>query len=183
MAALLLTDAELRHFGAKGWVLRERVLTPSECQRLIGATDREQNRGKGKLRPNAKEGGGAANGAEFGRTEVDGERGSLLHSHEEGAVFRDGAVCHPRLAPALAQLVGGEPQLNDSNGPMGARCFTTRPHPRRADPAARAALTDHRHLGWHRGIRPRWGTRPAELPSHILCNWGKAAHTQSLTYM
>ena len=58
MAALLLTDAELRHFGAKGWVLRERVLTPSECQRLIGATDREQNRGKGKLRPNAKVRGG-----------------------------------------------------------------------------------------------------------------------------
>ena len=110
-------------------------------------------------------------GAEFGRTEVDGEQGSLLHSAEEGAVFREGAVCHPRLTPALAQLVGGEPQLDDSTGPLGCRVFTTLPHPRRHDPAARATLTDHRHMAWHRGIRPRWGTRPGEQPGHMLANW------------
>jgi len=58
--AALLTDAELRHFSAKGWVLRKRVLTPGECRRLMDATDRELARDKGKLRPNASEDGTAA---------------------------------------------------------------------------------------------------------------------------
>ena len=122
-----LTDAELDHFATEGWVLRERVLSPDECKALIDAADREQRRGKAKRGvPGALEDGTAADGAAFGRSEVDGEHGSLLHSPEEAEVFRR-AVFHPRLSPVLAQLVGGEPAVDDSTGPLGCRVFRTDP--------------------------------------------------------
>ena len=168
-----LTDAELYHFATEGWVLRERVLSPDECKALIDAADREQRRGKAKRVPGALEDGTAADGAAFGRSEVDGEHGSLLHSPEEAEVFRR-AVFHPRLSPVLAQLVGGEPAVDDSTGPLGCRVFRTLPHPRRSEPEARATLTDRRYMAWHRGIRPRWGTRPApaqQQPGRLIVSW------------
>eukprot|EP01045_Picozoa_sp_COSAG04_P026219 COSAG04_NODE_3600_length_2678_cov_2.374564_2_plen_302_part_00 len=162
-----LTDAQLQQFAQKGWVVQESVLSEDECALLIAATDREQARGLGKLRA----GGNVelTDGAHLGRVEVD----DLLHSAQEAEVFRAHTVDHPKLAPGLAQLVGGQPQRTDPAGPLGCRVFTTAPHPRRADAAFRSVLRDAAKMNWHRGIRPSWGTKPAteQGQKHLITNW------------
>jgi hypothetical protein len=169
-----LSDAELRHFGQNGWVLKQ-VFTVDECATLRSAGDAELE----------------ARAAEQGHTAADvlqaaGKAVLSFHgiidtrpSEEKpegpavavaASVFKRVWQEHPVIQGALTQLLGtGPPVFTDSSVRM------TPPHPDRHDPAAQATSRDPSAMAWHRGIRPSWGVRNGAADDHIVSSWVNTA--------
>lgn len=165
-----LTLSELRHFSQKGWVLRPRVFSADECAALREATDLEiqhirQHRNHEKalgMVVDAED----SDGAHFGRMVVKGAVDTV--SGRATVQHRDAFVTwleHPKIRPALEQLLGSAPQFT------GSMILITPPHPRRKQPTMRKVLRDNKEMVWHRGIRPKWGVRQAAESGHINTSW------------
>ena len=166
-----LTPAELQHFAENGWVIRPGVFSTQECAALREATDFEISHARQQVDHekllgvvvNADE----SDGAHYGRLVVKGAVDTV-----EGAATLQRAsafsmwTAHPKIRPALTQLLGSAPQFT------GSMILVTPPHPRRKDPTMREVLRDNNEMVWHRGIRPKWGVRQAEGDSgHINTSW------------
>jgi hypothetical protein len=166
-----LTPAELQHFAERGWVIRPGVFSAEECTALRVATDFEISHAR-QQEDHEKLLGVVANadesdGAHYGRLVVKGIVDTVAGA---ATVKRPSAfsmwAAHPKIQPALVQLLGSEPQFT------GSMILVTPPHPRRNDPAMREVLRDNNEMVWHRGIRPKWGVRQAEGDSgHINTSW------------
>ena len=176
----MLSDAELRHFGTSGWVLK-RIFSPEECAALRAAGDAElEARAAAEGTTAAALLRGPDDGPVQSRTLSMHGIIDTLPSEEkpEGAatavsasVFREVWEDHPSIRAILTQLLGcGPPVFSDASVRM------TTPHPGRHDPAARAAARDRTTFTWHRGIRPSWGVRPAQPPAGAVhSSWVNSA--------
>jgi ectoine hydroxylase-related dioxygenase (phytanoyl-CoA dioxygenase family) len=165
-----LTAAELRHFAEKGWVLREGVFSAAQCAALREATDAELRHARQQADPEkllgVVAGADESDGAHFGRLVVKGAVDTVAGAPtaQRADVFAQWAR-HPKILPALEQLLGCAPQFT------GSMILVTPPHPRREEPAMRAVLRENDEMVWHRGIRPKWGVRQAAQPGHVTTSW------------
>jgi hypothetical protein len=60
-------------------------------------------------------------------------------------------MTHPHILPVLKQLLGAPPTFE------GCHAMVKHPHPQRHDPERAEQLLSPSKLGWHRGMRPKWG--------------------------
>ena len=176
-----LTDAELRHFGAHGWVLRPGLFSASECAALRAAADAELEakaaaQGTDVEALLVRQADGAV---DAGRVVMHGIIDTVPHDEgPEGAasavaadVFRTVWQDHSVIQPALKQLLGSTepPAFTDSS------LHVTPPHPNRHDPAVRSQLRQPSEMVWHRGIRPSWGVRPGLEEGQVCSSWVNTA--------
>lgn len=177
-----LTNAELRHFGTHGWVLRPALFSAGDCEQLRAAADAEL-----QAKASAQ---GVDVAALLGQQREDGPveaRRVVIHGiidtlpnaeKPEGTatavaagVFRNVWLQHPVIQPALMQLLGTTepPAFTDSS------VHVTPPHPRRHDPEMRSQLRQPSEMVWHRGIRPSWGVRPGSEDGQVRSSWINSA--------
>lgn len=173
-----LTGAELRHFGARGWVLRPALFSPGECALLRAAADAELE-AKASVQGTDVAALLQARHTDGGRVVMHGIVDTLPNAEKtegaatavEASVFRSVWLQHPAIQPALMQLLGSTepPAFTDSS------VHVTPPHPRRHDPEVRSQLRQPSEMVWHRGIRPSWGVRPGREEGQVYSSWVNTA--------
>ena len=175
-AANELTPSELQHFAQKGWVIRPSIFSPEECATMREATDLEIRHARQQAHHEKLLGvvvdADESDGAHYGRLVVKGVVETAIASGPTaGSAVRHSSAfetwkAHPKIRPALEQLLGSTPQFT------GSMILVTPPHPRRKEPTMRKVLRDDREMVWHRGIRPKWGVRQAQTGSgHVNTSW------------
>ena len=150
-----LSDGQLAHFAAHGWVLQPAAFDAEECAAYRAAIDRlaERDYCVSETRRAANERGRDPEQRGAGITNVD----NMINSGEP--LFLDW-ITHPHILPVLKQLLGTPPSYE------GCCCRITTPHPKRVDPAfVEEALEPS---GYHRGIRPKWGIVPSDLGEGLI---------------
>jgi hypothetical protein len=178
-----LSDAELRHFGSHGWVLKA-VFSPDECAKLRAAGDDEleaRAAAQGTDAATLLHGGDSLHGNELGST-THSFHGTVIidtvpsEEKPEGPataasahVFKAVWEAHPQIQASLAQLLGSSPAFSDSSVRL------TTPHPCRHDPTVRSKSRQPSGMSWHRGIRPRWGVKKARSEGQLHSSWVNTA--------
>ena len=123
-----LSDAQLRHFAERGWVVQEDAFTPAECEKFRSALDRLADR---EYCPGPHDFDGVD------KVNIDNQ----INSGEK--IFLDW-ITHPNVLPVLKQIIGAPPTFE------GCHAMINRPHPDRNDPAAVARLLDPANFSWVR---------------------------------
>lgn len=138
----MLSHDQLKHFAEHGWILLERVLNQGQ----IEAYKRKMDACAATYRPRQ-------------HTNKD----SVLRYVEPLVVldplFRDWLTL-PGVLEADKQLAGAALTLKNSFG------IITQPHPDRHTRAKE--LLDPAAGGWHRGMRPKWGTFPHDTDKQLV---------------
>ncbi|MDP6358880.1 MAG: phytanoyl-CoA dioxygenase family protein [Planctomycetota bacterium] len=137
----MLSDAELYHFAVHGWVLQENVFTAGECEAFKTALDIMEEREDGKDQ----------------KKDSDDIR-NLVNMVNYDPVFREW-IMHPNILPVIKQLLGTPPRFECCHAMIKL------PHPERKE--RREELSDPSKMGWHRGIRPKYGTVQANNHPYI----------------
>lgn len=138
----MLTDDDLLHFAAHGWVILRAVFDADACARYRAALD-------GLARHRRLDRGSDA--------ELAVVQNQVFHDQCFLDWFRGRGI----LA-ANRRLLGAKLRY------QGANAHIKRPHADRATRAA--ALRDPGAWNWHRGIRPKWGVFPDDRdPRFINC--------------
>ena len=137
----MLTEAQLYHFAVHGWVLQENALDEAEGKALKEGMDRLYEAGTSTM---------------VHKDTEDIKNVDNMVNHDQ--VFRDW-IMHPNILPVLKQLLGTPPRFECCHSMIKL------PHPERATKAAE--LADPGQMGWHRGIRPKYGIVEANNHSYI----------------
>lgn len=137
----MLTDAQLNHFAMHGWVLQEDVFSAKECGAFKAGLD--------GLRA-------AGIGSEVHKDTDDIKNVVSMVNHDP--IFREW-IMTPRILPVLKQLLGTPPRFECCHAMIKL------PHPDRN--SRRRELADPENMGWHRGIRPKYGITPANNHAYI----------------
>ena len=139
----MLSHDQLRHFADHGWVLEENVLSPDQIEAYKAALERQSH----YVRPLAHK-----------------DDDEIVHVDcmvNGDPIFREWLMI-PQVLEANRQLMGAEIKYETCHA------MIKRPHPDRRtqhDP-----LRDPDKMGWHRGLRPKWGTFPHDTdPDLINC--------------
>ena len=132
----MLTDAQLYHFAVHGWVIQEDVFNSQECQTLKDALDRLH----------AEKVSTMVHKDTAHKDSDDIKNIDNMINFDQ--VFRDW-IAHPKILPVLKQLIGTPPRFECCHAMIKL------PHPERQE--KRDELADPAKMGWHRGIRPKYG--------------------------
>ena len=143
----MLTHDQLKHFAERGWILLEGVLNREQVEAYKGKLDAARI----TYRPRQHTAGPPE------LTYVD--RLVVIDP-----LFRD-LLTLPAILEANKQLAGAALTLKTSWG------MITKPHPDRHT-RAEEFLDPDRQGGWHRGMRPKWGTFPHDTDENLVnCPW------------
>ncbi len=137
----MLTDAQLYHFAVHGWVLQEDVFEAAECEAFKQGMDRLYESKVSTM---------------VHKDTEDIKNVDNMINYDQ--VFRDW-IMHPKILPVLKQLLGTPPRFECCHSMIKL------PHPERK--TKRAELADPAHMGWHRGIRPKYGVVSANNHPYI----------------
>ena len=141
----MLTYDGLLHFSEHGWVLEEDVLNTKQIESYKSALDKQ---------------------AQYLR--------AIFHTDDDeitnidcmvnfDPIFREWIMI-PQVLEANRQLMGAQIKYEVSHA------MIKKPHPDRR--SRREELTDPDKMGWHRGLRPKWGVFPHdEDPKLINCTF------------
>ena len=121
----------MRHFSEHGWVLEENVLDADQIEAYKAGLERQSQ----YVRPLAHD--------------DDDEIVHIDCMVNGDPIFREWLMI-PEVLEANRQLMGAEIKYETCHA------MIKRPHPERN--AKREALRDPDEMGWHRGLRPKWGT-------------------------
>ena len=137
----MLTYEQLRHFAEHGWVLEENVLSPEQIEAYKTGLERQSQ----YVRPLAHE-----------------DNDEIVHIDcmvNGDPLFREWLMI-PQVLEANRQLMGAEIKYETCHA------MIKRPHTERHtqhDP-----LRDPEKMGWHRGMRPKWGTFPHDTDADLV---------------
>jgi ectoine hydroxylase-related dioxygenase (phytanoyl-CoA dioxygenase family) len=137
----MLTDTQLSHFAVHGWVLQENVFSPAEIEAFKNALDRLY----------------AAKVSTMVHKDTADIK-NIDNMVNRDRIFRDW-IMNPKILPVLKQLLGTPPRFECCHA------MIKYPHPERN--LERASLSDPLKMGWHRGIRPKYGIVEANNHSYI----------------
>ena len=137
----MLTDAQLYHFAAHGWVLQENVFQAEEVEAFKGTLDNLYN---------------AKVSTMVHKDTEDIKNIDNMVNYDP--IFRDW-IMHPKILPVLKQLLGTPPRFECCHAMIKL------PHPDRT--TQYDELREPSKMGWHRGIRPKYGIVPANNHPYI----------------
>jgi len=133
----MLSNDQIIHFERHGWVLEENVFTTEQTAAFRQALERQAE----AFLP-------------------------LAHPSEDPAIRHIDA--HVGRDPVFLEWIGNADLLQANRQLMGAElhhegchAMISSPHPERRSKSHE--LTDPAQWGWHRGMRPKWGTHPHDL--------------------
>ena len=138
---VMLTYEQQRHFADHGWLLLANVLDEDQCRAYIAALDHCTRTRRSES---------ADTGGEvmcFGNLELVDE------------IFIEWLRL-PRILAANRQLLGTHLRF------WGTSAHIKPPHPDRATRAEE--LMDPDRWGWHRALRPKWGTFPHDSDPQLV---------------
>ena len=137
----MLTDAQLFHFAVHGWVLQEDVFDAKEGAAFRAGMDRLY----------------ASGASTMAHKDTDDIKNiNNMINHEQ--LFRDW-IMHPKILPVQKQLLGTPPRFECCHS------MIKHPHPERVE--RRDELADPENMGWHRGLRPKYGVVEANNHPYI----------------
>jgi len=147
----MLSYEQHLHFSIHGWVLEENVLNPDQVETYKQGLDRLAM----LLKPHEKDSEDITN--------ID-----TMVKHE--ALFRDW-IMMPEVLEANRQLMGCEIKYECSHAMIKI------PHPDRH--TRLDALRDVEQMGWHRGLRPKWGIVPHDDDDTLI----QSTFLNNITYL
>ncbi len=150
----MLTFEKLLHFSEHGWVLLPGVFNGEQVAAYKAGLER-LSRTRRAVEP--------GNDPEL--TVVDN---MVMHDPLFLEWFRT-----PRILEANKQILGAQLRF------QGVNAHIKRPHPDRNTRAAAAQLCDPDTLGWHRGLRPKWGNFPHDDDPRLM----NCAFLNNITYL
>ena len=137
----MLTRDEHLHFSQHGWILLEGVFDAAQCAVYIE-----------------------------GLKKLSRTRRAVEPSHDADLTVIDNMVFHdplflewlrtPRVLAANRQLLGAQPRF------QGVNAHIKTPHPERHSRGEE--LYDFDTMGWHRGLRPKWGNFAHDTDSALI---------------
>ena len=135
----MLTDAQLYHFAVHGWVLQEDVFSPEEVDAFKCGLDHLYERKVSTMKDSE-------------------DIKNINNMVNYDPIYRDW-IMSPKILPVLKQLLGTPPRFECCHAMIKS------PHPDRTK--RRDELRDAEKMGWHRGIRPKYGIVPANNHPYI----------------
>ena len=137
----MLTDAQLYHFAVHGWVLQENIFSSEEIDTFRNALDRLYESKVSTM---------------VHQDTTDIKNIDNMVNYDQ--IFRDW-IMNPKILPVLKQLLGTPPRFECCHA------MIKRPHPDRETKWSQ--LSDPSEMGWHRGIRPKYGIVAANNHTYI----------------
>ena len=137
----MLTDAQLDHFAVHGWVLQGNVFSSEEIDTFRSALDRLYESKVSTM---------------VHKDTADIKNVDNMVNYDQ--MFRDW-IMNPKILPVLKQLLGTPPRFECCHA------MIKYPHPERETKWSQ--LSDPSKMGWHRGIRPKYGVVAANNHAYI----------------
>ncbi|CAN5585148.1 hypothetical protein BH10CHL1_BH10CHL1_14770 [soil metagenome] len=141
----MLNYEQLRHFAEHGWVLEENVLNQAQIEAYKAAMERH---------------------AQYVRPVAHTDNDEILNLDcmvNSDPIFREWIMI-PHVLEANRQLMGAEIKYETCHA------MIKRPHPDRQ--RRYSELRNPDTMGWHRGLRPKWGTYVDDAdPDLINCTF------------